>query len=76
MARGEILRGERFFVERFSPWTDFSMERQPRRDNLQVENISVERLFEERRDLGRTQPALTYKLLRLVYICQLQCLFS
>jgi hypothetical protein len=33
--RGEILRGERFFVERLSPWTDFSEERKSsRRDPL------------------------------------------
>jgi len=36
-------------------------ETSPRRDNLQGENISIERLFEERKAPGRTQPALNYK---------------
>jgi hypothetical protein len=47
--RGEILHGERFFVERLSPWTDVSEEQksswreQPRREILYGETLSVEK---------------------------------
>jgi hypothetical protein len=74
---GVILRGENLYIgrtaeERKASWRDsIHGEKSTRRNDLQVENISVERLFEERRALGRTRPALTYRLLRLVHICQL-----
>jgi hypothetical protein len=52
------LQGEIIFKERISLWRDsLRGETSPRRDNLRGEDISVERLFEEREATGRTRPA-------------------
>jgi hypothetical protein len=49
---------ERTAEEREASWRDsLRGETTPRRDNLQGEDISVERLFEERKATGRTRPA-------------------
>lgn len=54
--RGKIRRGERFFVQRvfvekLSPWTNFSVERSPQRrllgESLQGETLSMERTAED-----------------------------
>jgi hypothetical protein len=49
--RGEILCGERFFVERSALWRDFL-----RRDSLYGENSQGEIIFPERISLWRDSP--------------------